>query len=136
MEQNPSYIAARYPPASTKQTKEIELIRTRAMKSKPPRPPPPLFNKVSPASTKQTEETELIRTRAIKFEPPQPPPPYSTKFMTRIGRPGEEIGDEECNFHDYEIIPEHLWPKAEPQPVVAHQSVQTCLLYTSDAADE
>ena len=43
MEPNQSYIPIGYqdnPPASTKQTEEIELIRTRAMKSKPPRPIP------------------------------------------------------------------------------------------------
>ena len=120
MEPNQSYIPIGYqdnPPASTKQTEEIELIRTRAMKSKPPRPPPPLFNKVSPASTKQTEGTELIRTRAMKSKPPQP---QQTKFKTCIGQPGDEIRDKEYNFHEYEIIPgEHPWPTAEPQPVAA-----------------
>ena len=43
MEPNQSYIPIGYqdnPPASTKQTEEIELIRTRAIKSEPPQPIP------------------------------------------------------------------------------------------------
>ena len=64
MEPNQSYIPTRYPPASTMQTEEIELIRTRAMKSKPPRPPPPYSTKFKTCIGQPGEE---IRDKEYNF---------------------------------------------------------------------
>ena len=67
MEPNQSYIPIGYqdnPPASTKQTEETELIRTRAMKSEPPRPPPPYSTKFK---TRIGQPGEEIRDTGYNF---------------------------------------------------------------------